>query len=257
MEPGFLIVGAQRSGTTSLFRALALHPQVRSPLFHKGVHYFDVQYTQGRSWYLGHFPLRRPGRAPGEDSRVITGEASPYYIHHPAAPARIRADLPDVRLVVLLRDPVERAYSAYQHEVARGFEHEEFERALDLEPRRLAGETERLLANPGYRSLSHQHHAYVDRSRYARQVRRLFELFGEDRVLVLDSEDFFADPEPQYARLLEFLQLSPWAPARFEHANARPRSPMPEHVRARLTVELESDGAELERLLGGVPAWRR
>ncbi len=194
MEPGFLIVGAQRSGTTSLFRALALHPQVRSPLFHKGVHYFDVQYTQGRSWYLGHFPLRRPGRAPGEDSRVITGEASPYYIHHPAAPARIRADLPDVRLVVLLRDPVERAYSAYQHEVARGFEHEEFERALDLEPRRLAGETERLLANPGYRSLSHQHHAYVDRSRYARQVRRLFELFGEDRVLVLDSEDFFADP---------------------------------------------------------------
>jgi Sulfotransferase domain len=211
--PDFLLVGAQRSGTTSLHRALAQHPGVVTPLFHKGVHYFDMDYDRGFSWYRGHFPVaalarRRVGRGSGEPR---TFESSGYYMHHPLAPRRIAADLPGVRLLVVLRDPVERAYSAHRHEFLRGFETEEsFERALELEPQRLAGEVDRMLTDPSYRSFSHRHHSYLDRSQYVSQIRTLFDLFGRDRVHVLDSEAFFARPREEFDQVLDFLGLAPW-----------------------------------------------
>ena len=97
---------------------------------------------------------------------------------HPLAGERIRRDLPGVKLLVLVRDPVERAYSAHAHELARGYETEPFERALELEDQRLAGEAERIVAQPGYLSHSHQHHAYLARGRYADQLERLDKLLG-------------------------------------------------------------------------------
>jgi len=111
MLPSFLIVGAQRAGTTSLHRALIQHPNVLSPVLHKGVHYFDVAYPKGMRWYRAHFPLRSAGAsvAARTGATAITGESSPYYMFHPAAPSRITADLPGVKAIVLLRDPVERA----------------------------------------------------------------------------------------------------------------------------------------------------
>src|SRR5207244_6944401 len=101
---------------------------------------------------------------------------------HPLAAKRISRDLPGVKLLVLVRDPVERAYSAYAHELARGYETEPFERALELEDQRLAGEEERIISQPGYVSLSHQHQAYLARGRYAAQLERLEKLFGSDRL---------------------------------------------------------------------------
>jgi hypothetical protein len=253
LAPVFLIVGAQRAGTTSLFRALAAHPRVTPPLFHKGVHYFDINYERGASWYAGHFPLRRPSR----DRPPLTGEASPYYMHHPHAPERIFRDLPGVRLLVLLRDPVERAYSAHRHELARGFETVDFEAALDLEPERLRGEEQRLREDQSYRSLSHQHHAYAGRGYYAEQLTRLFAIFGRDQVLVLDSDAFFTTPEDEYARVLSFLGMPAWHPSTFERANARPRSPMRRSTRQRLEEHFAPHDEALSRLLGEVPRWRR
>lgn len=251
LRPSFLVVGAQRCGTTSLHRALVQHPGIAAPVLHKGVHYFDVNYGRGERWYAAHFPLRRPG-----DTR-ITGESSPYYMFHPAVPGRIAADLPGVRLLVMLRDPVERAYSAHRHELARGFETEDFETALALEDERLAGEEERLLRDPSARSRAHQHHAYLRRGHYAEQVRRLHEAVGADNVLVLDAQDVFTDPEPGYRRALSFLGLPPSAPPRFPHANARPRSPLPAGLRARLEDHFAPHDAALEELLGWTPTWRR
>ena len=154
--PDVLIVGGQRCGTTSLFKTLRQHPAVLPPVLHKGVHYFDTGYPRGMGWYRAHFPLRataaRVQRRTGV--RPITVESSPYYMFHPLAAERIDRDLPGVKVLVLLRDPVERAYSAHAHELARGFETEDFRTALDLEEERLDGEVERLLADPGYRSHS-------------------------------------------------------------------------------------------------------
>ena len=148
MLPGFLIVGAQRCGTTSMYRTLSQHPAILKAVLHKGVHYFDTGYDHGLGWYQGHFPLRARAalvrRATGEVP--LTFESSPYYMFNPLAAERISRDLPEVKLLVLVRDPVERAYSAHAHELARGFETEPFERALELEDQRLAGEAERIVS---------------------------------------------------------------------------------------------------------------
>jgi hypothetical protein len=250
MMPGFLLVGTQRGGTTSLFRALAEHPDVAQPNLHKGVHYFDVNYARGPEWYRGHFPLRRGSR--------LAFESAGYYMHHPLAPERIAADLPEVKLLALLRDPVERAFSAHKHELARGFETEaSFERALELEPERLAGEVERIRTEPGYLSHSHRHHSYLDRGHYADQLQVLFDLFGRDRVHVAFAEDFFSEPEPCYDAIIDFLGLPRWRPATFEQHNARPSAPLPPGLRDRLTEHFAPYDARLAALLGEVLPWRR
>jgi hypothetical protein len=249
--PSFLVVGAQRSGTTSLHRALCAHPAIVGPNLHKGVHYFDVCHHKGRRWYRAHFPLDR------RSGDQVAFETSGYYMHHPLAPARIAAELPDVRLVAMLRDPVERAYSAHRHELERGFETVGFEEALELEPARLAGEVERLRADPTYRSHAHRHQAYVQRGQYVEQLRTLFELFGRERVHVAWSEDFFERPEEVFAGILEFVGVPVAMPPAFDRWNARPRAPMAAETRRRLEDHFRPYDDDLARELGEEPSWRR
>jgi hypothetical protein len=258
MLPGFLIVGAQRGGTTSMYRTLDAHPAILKAVLHKGVHYFDTGYDHSLGWYQGHFPLRaraaRARRATGDVP--LTFESSPYYMFHPLAAERISRDLPEVKLLVLVRDPVERAYSAHAHELARGYETEPFERALELEDQRLAGEAERIVSEPGYLSHSHQHHAYLTRGLYADQLERLGQFVGRDRVHVVDSGRFFTDPEPVYDGVLEFLGLRRHGYPVFERHNARPRSPMPETLRATLNEHFGAPDERLTSWLGHPPSWR-
>ena len=241
-----------------MYRTLAQHPAILKAVLHKGVHYFDTGYDHGLGWYQGHFPLRaraaRARRATGDVP--LTFESSPYYMFNPLAAQRISRDLPEVKLLVLVRDPVERAYSAHAHELARGFETEPFERALELEDERLAGEAERIVSEPGYLSHSHQHHAYLTRGIYADQLERLDKLFGHDRVHVVDSGRFFTDPEPVYDGVLEFLGLRRHGYPVFERHNARPRSPMPEALRATLGEHFRPSDERLTRWLGQPPSWR-
>ena len=259
MTPAFLIVGAQRGGTTSMYRTLSQHPAIVKAVLHKGVHYFDLNAGQGMGWYRAHFPLKaqalRVRRATGVSP--LTFESSPYYMFHPLAPVRIARALPGVKLLVLVRDPVERAYSAHAHELARGFETEPFERALALEAGRIAGEAERMVADPAYLSTSYQHHAYRLRGHYSSQLDRLESIFGRDRIHVVDSGDFFTDPAPVYDRVLEFLGLPNLGSPRFERHNARPRPAMSESLRAELDAEFAEPDSELERWLGQAPSWRR
>ena len=259
MTPSFLIVGAQRCGTTSLSRALGEHPAVFGAVLQEEVHYFDNAYGRGRAWYQSHFPLmaaaRRAGRRDGPAPPAF--ESSPYYMFHPCAPERIAHDLPGVRLIVLLRDPVERAYSAYVHEAAHGFETEPFERALELEAARLDGQAERIAADPSYFSYSHQHHAYRERGRYAEQLEQLERFFGRDRLHVIDSRGFFTEPERAYDEALEFLGLPNRGYPDFKQHNARPRAPMPASARAALEEYYRPHDQRLAAWLGSEPSWRR
>lgn len=258
MLPAFLIVGAQRCGTTSMYRTLSQHPAVVKAVLHKGVHYFDLNYGHPLGWYRAHFPLTaRAAQAIPASQTAVTFESSPYYLFHPLAAGRIAADLPAVKLLVLVRDPVERAYSAWAHERARGFETEPFERALELEASRLAGEAERIAAEPGYLSFSHQHHAYSARGQYVEQLERLESLVGRERVHVVDSGDFFVKPEAAYDGVLDFLGLHRGEYPEFERHNARPRSALPEPVRAALTEHFAPYDERLTAWLGWVPSWRR
>jgi hypothetical protein len=222
------------------------------------VHYFDLQSEQSLDWYRSHFPTRgavESARGRG-DGRVVVGESSPYYLWHPLTAERIARALPGVRVVALLRDPVERAYSAHAHELARGFETEPFERALELEPERLDGEEDRLRSGAVTRSLAHQHLAYVRRGEYIDQLQRMERAIGRDQMLVLDSADFWATPERDWPVVTSFLGIADQDVA-FERHNARSRAPMSEGLRATLDAHYLPFDERLARWWGRVPSWRR
>jgi hypothetical protein len=259
LEPGFIMIGAQRCGTTTLFQALAAHPQAMRPRFRKGVNYFDLNYYRGRNWYLGHFPIasvaRRAAAACGEP---VAFEASGYYLYHPFAVGRLSRDLPGSRLVVMLRDPVERAFSAYKHEYARGYEPVDvFEKALELEDERLAGEIDRMRDDPRYESTAHRHHSYKHRGHYAEQLERVFGLFPRDQVYVVDSEAFFEQPGQEYQRLLAFLGLRPFEPASFGQLKGHAGAPMNPATRRMLEEYYAPHDEHLAALLGRAPRWAR
>ena len=252
--PDFLVVGAQRAGTTTLYRLLSSHPGVVRPTAWKGIGYFDLRYARGRRWYLAHFPLR--WRLKGPDGRPrLAFESSGYYLFHPLAAERIGRDLPGVRVVVAVRDPVKRAYSAWKHEHARGFEDEELERALELEDERLAGEAERFAADPLHRSFSHRHHGYLARSRYSEQIQRYVDALGPDRVHVFDADRFFAEPDDEFAALQEWLGLPVRPAGEVEQLNARPGRPLDPALEARLRAHFEPYDEELARIMGRRPSW--
>jgi len=264
MTPSFLICGGQRCGTTSMYRALAAHPVVLKAVLHKGVHYFDTSYDRGLAWYKAHFPLVRSAERVSERYGVAaqTFESSPYYMYHPQAAARIALDLPGARLLVLVRDPVERAYSQHHHEVARGFEQErDFGNAIALEAARLHRQEHQLTMDPGYYSFAHQHHAYRARGEYVRYLRRMAEHIGRDRIHVVDSHEFFRDPKPAYDAVLDFLglpkptEVGATYPA-FEQHNARPRVPLPDDLRDELTNHFAPYDDQLAEWLGRTPSWQ-
>lgn len=228
MVPGYLVVGTKRGGSTSLAEWIATHPEVGPCAVGKGTHYFDVNHGRGPAWYAAQFPALREGYR-------LTGESSPYYMFHPLAPEWIARELPAVRIVVCLREPVARAWSHHAYEVRRGRETESFDRALALEEARLAGEEERLRADPTYAAEHWRYHSYLRRGHYAEQLTVLHRLFGPERVLVVQSEALFAEPDVQMDRVFAFLGLSPHRHGAWPTLNAgRPHGDMTDATAARL-----------------------
>jgi len=247
--PDFLIVGAQRAGSSSLFSYVCAHPRVAPPA-HKEIHFFDNNSFRGLGWYRRYFPLR------ARMGDQVTGEASPYYLFHPAVPARVAETLPDVRLIAILRDPVERAYSGYQLARRRGDETLEFEEALAREDERLAGEEERILRDPRYLSPAHRRLSYRTRGLYAEQLERWYERFPREQLLVVRSEDLFADPDATLQTVFAFLGLEPWSQAEYPALNRRPYSSMSDAARATLAEAFAEPNRRLEALLGRELGWQ-
>jgi Sulfotransferase domain len=249
MEPAFIVIGGQRCGTTTIFKSLAENPQVLAPPVDKGTDYYTMYRSRGLDWYRAHFPLRLAARRRTPWGPAVAFEACTYYLFHPYAIERLAEDYPGIKLVAMLRDPVERAFSAYKHEVARGYETEsDFCKALELEDGRVAGEAERL-RDPDYHSFAYRHHAYLRRGQFAEQLERVFAHYPGGQVHIMKSETFFADPAGEYRRLTDFLGLGPWAPDAFEQHNARPSNPMPEDARALLEQHFAPHEQRLEALL--------
>ena len=245
MRPSFLIIGAQRGGTTSLYRALVAHPRIL-PALRKEVHYFDFQYRKGAAWYLAHFPPRSRWT---RDEGVLTGEASPYYLVHPLAPERAYTFDPAMRIIAILRDPVSRAFSHYRQNLARGQEPLGFEEALAAEPERLAVDAHRLTAPPHFYSRGYHLYAYADRGRYAHHLSRWLLTFAAEQVLVIQAEALFTAPTATLAAVFAFLGLPPHEQARYPRFNQLPPATLPVDVRRRVAMRFAEDRQALVALL--------
>ncbi len=257
--PDYLVVGTQRGGTTSLQKTLSSHPNIASSRLRKGVHFFDTSYHRGLSWYRLQFPTRAYARwiewRTGAQLRV--GEASPYYMFHPLAAQRIHDDLPGVKLIVLLRDPVERAISHHKHEVRRGNEALSLSEALQAETERLAGEADRIVSDqPAYNSYKHQTFSYATRGDYAEQIADLLGLFGQERVLILSSEQLFNEPDKIHDRILNFLDVPPYRPDGFPRENPTGDSEVPADIRHGLANRFAAGNNRLFELLGERFEWQ-
>jgi len=255
--PDFLIIGTKRGGTTSLYNYLLAHPRV-APLFPaaqniKGVHFFDTNFGRGLAWYRSHFPTRVARMASRRP--WVVGEASPYYLHHPHAPRRAREVAPGARLIVLLRNPIERAYSHYKERVRNGSEPLTFQEALAAEPERLAGETDRMREDPAYVSFAHEHQSYKSQGIYLPQVQAWMSQYPEAQFCVIRSEDLFVDPVAVYRRVLGFLNLPPWEPPTFRRFNFHPSDGMPASVREELTAFFAPHNQRLAESLGMDLGW--
>ena len=254
--PDFLILGAQKAGTTALYAYLRWHPGISGPSW-KEASYFDRHYQRGEAWYRGHFPnpVRRWRAERANGRRLVLGEASPSYIVHPLAPERVHGLVPGVRLVALLRDPVDRAYSHYQHEVVRGTETLLFEEALDAEEERLRGEVERMTADPAYFSHAWWNFTYLARGRYAEQLERWLAVFPRDQLLVVSSADLHDRPAETYGKILEFIGVEPHALDAYPRLFSREYTPMAAETRERLSAYYAAPNRRLSELLGRDFGW--
>jgi len=196
--PDFIIIGAQRCGTTSLYNHLIRDTHI-APALQKEVHFFDINYGKGFDWYRAQFPYL-------DKDMVVTGEASPYYLFHPHSPKRIFERIPSVRLIALLRNPVDRAYSHYHHEFRRGIETLSFEDAIKKEEERLDGEIEKMLNDENYYSFSHQHYSYLSRGVYVDQLKAWTSLFPMEQMLVIKSEDLYNNSSFVIEQVIDFVK---------------------------------------------------
>ena len=184
--PDYVIIGAQKGGTSFLYYLLTRHPLVE-PAARKELHFFDQPeyFDNGAEWYRRCFP-----RLSSKDGqRSITGEATPYYMFDPPVAERMAEVVPQARLIALLRNPIDRAFSHYQMQVKRGTEPLTFEEAIEQE-----------------------HSSYVSRGIYVKQLLRWFEFFSKEQMLILKSEDFFERPVETFKVVLNFLYLPDWQP---------------------------------------------
>jgi Sulfotransferase domain len=252
--PELIVVGGEQVGVTALCRLLEEHPQLMRSNATEETGFFEDEFHHGMRWYASHFPLCWPAQSPN-GGRARAFEGNSYYLFHPLAAERIARHLPGAQVVVLLRDPAERAYSAHRQERSLGREDVDFEEAIQLEAERLAGEEERLLALPGSTSFSHRHHAYLGRSHYAHQVGRFRDALGADRVHLVEAERFFAEPQKEFRRLQEELGLDAWDCGEVATRSALPAVGVDPDLRERLRTEFAADDEELSLWLGHAPIW--
>jgi hypothetical protein len=252
MRPDYLIIGVAKGGTTTLCAWLNEHPFV-APSAKKEIHYFDYEFFRGEDWYRSHFPLEedRRGFERAHGRPFLTGEASPTYISHAWAPQRIAQALPNVKLIVVLRDPVDRAYSHFQMTRREGEEPlEAFEEAIAAEDERLAPELARVARNRRYNSWPLGCWSYLLRSRYADQLERWLALFPRERFHFVENENLAERPAAALAGVHRFLGLPPHEQQEFTRYHVASYGTISPETRSGLAEYFRPHNERLYQLVG-------
>lgn len=197
-SPDYLLIGAQKAGTTALFDYINQHPKVVNKSAE--VHFFDLNFYKGVEWYKSKFPAR-------PDESYVIGDKSPYYLFHPSAAERAYSLYPAIKIVMILRNPVSRAYSHYWFNKNRSLERLTFEEALDAEPRRLLGQEEKILSDPNFEGKVYRLRSYKARGRYAEQIENWLEWYDLEQMLIVDADELRANPQETLDKVYAFLGL--------------------------------------------------
>ena len=232
--PNFIIIGCQRCGTTSLYTYLAQHPQILTPI-KKEMDFFSWHFDRGIDWYLAHFPPMPPGE------QFLTGEASPSYFDSREAPERLYSLFPEAKLIVLLRNPVDRAISQFYRLTGLNWE----ARSLD---RVISDEIERLNQNPEY-IIGEEPGNYLARGRYIEFIKNWRNFFPPEQLLILKSEDFYAGAAATVKQVLEFLDLPEYQLSEYQNANPGSYQPVNESIRDWLRDYFRPYNQQLEEYL--------
>jgi Sulfotransferase domain len=238
--PDFVVLGTQKGGTSFFYRLLTEHPLVRGAAA-KELHFFDNKFAEGVGWYRRCFSEGE--RVDGQ--RTITGEASPSYLFDPQVPERMVRIVPEARLIALLRNPVDRAYSHYQMEVRRGKEGRSFEEATE----------EEMTSAEGGENAVDVRYAYLARGLYAEQLERFSFFANRDRLLVVKSENLFTRRQEVLERVMTFLGLPSFEATLAPPAGRAPYEPMDPATRQRLEGFFAPHNERLYGLLGTDFGW--
>ncbi len=240
-RPDFLIIGAQKCGTNSLYNYLVQHPLVAPSLEHE-IHYFDLNFDKELNWYQSKFPER--------ESEIITGESSPYYLSHPLVAQRIFEIYPQIKLIVLLRNPAERTISHYYHEVRLGHESLSLPEAIAAEKNRLTGEIEKMIETRTYYSFNHQHYTYRARGKYIEQLQNWMRFFPKEQLLILLSEDLFTAPLETMNKVHNFLELPAYYSEKYLKYNSGKYSSPTDDIYQQLVEYFQPHNQQLAKYLG-------
>jgi len=209
-SPNFLIGGAQKCGTTSLSEYVKQHPNICMSK-KKEIQFFcwDVLYEKGIQWYLDHFDHCK--------NYNVVGEASPDYIYFPKIPKRIFEFIPNVKIIFVLRNPVDRAYSHYWHQVRQGWESLSFEKAIKKEKNRIS------------KSFIHRYrYSYLDRGKYDIQLKKYLDFFSPEQILVIRTNELWKKRLETISKVFKFLEVDTgFHPADIKKKNVggKPRFP--------------------------------
>ena len=261
MKPSFLIIGSQKGGTTSLYKYLCDHPQMLTAS-HKEVNFFSRQFYRGINWYSKQFPV-----AKGED--LITGEASTNYIFYPHAPKRVFKFFPKIKLILLLRDPVERAISHYHYNLtinqtnqsSEKREYLSFKEAIETEKLRIREDIEKVKIDGNHdKCYNYFYYSYLKRGIYIEQLRRWMKFFPREQLLILKSEDFFQEPNVIFQKVLNFLDLPEFELPKYKQLNKgvlKSKSEIDDSMKLHLAEYFQPYNQKLEDFLGMKFDWNQ
>jgi hypothetical protein len=250
--PDFIIIGAMKCGTSSLINYLREHPYVKIPLYQKEVHFFDRNFQKGINWYRSFFPskISKYYITRCKKTSFLTGEKSPIYIFHPLVAKRLNKTLPNVKIIILLRNPVNRAYSHYNHSVRNGREPLSFEEAIKTEPERLRGEKNKIIKLKNYKGLKYSRYSYLLRGHYLEQIKEWFKYFPREQLLIIKSEDLFKTPQIVMNEVYNFIGIPKFKHDKFEKKFSRPYEKLKEETRQDLIKYFKPYNEKLYKYLG-------
>ena len=267
--PDFMIIGAEKCGTTSLYHYLRQHPDVLSPI-EKEIDFFDMEYENGIDWYLAHFPSVTQSRSSQPKSgssnlfastdsankrQWLTGETSANYLYSDVAPKRVFQHFPHLKLAVVLRNPIDRTVSRYNMMVRNGAEKRSLNAAvtkeIDIIQSAIAqSDDEQSIPWPVLNRCRH-----VGNSLYYYHLKRWLDCFTAKQLLVLRSEDLFSTPKQTLAHLYQSFGLKPYAEESYPKHNSGQYTPIDDNTRQILSAFFTPHTHKLETLLGRSFDW--